>query len=167
MSSRRQRHWRKSTGNFSGFQPKDLYQQKFPLMLDIGLLSQVYANFFSNAVKYTAEIIDHEGKPSKALAYGAEEIQDFPEPGRQGIKFNIFTTGPMLSESERYDIFEEGKRAENSKGIEGSGHGLNFVRRVIEVHGGKVGCEATPEGNNFYFILPLTGIEQQDNKLPS
>lgn len=141
-------------------QPKDLYQQKFPLMLDIGLLSQVYANFFSNAVKYTEEIIDHEGKPRKAMAYGAEEIQDFLEPNRKGVKFNVFTTGPQLSESERYTIFEEGRRAENSKKIKGSGHGLNFVYRVIEVHGGQVGCEATPEGNNFYFILPLPGNVQ-------
>ena len=142
-------------------QPKDLYQQQFPLMLDIGLLSQVYANFFSNAVKYTEEIIDHEGKPRKALAYGVEELQG----ERHGIKFNVFTTGPVLLDYERHTIFEEGKRAENSIGIKGSGHGLNFVRRVIEVHGGKVGCEETPEGNNFYFILPLPGIEPQDNNL--
>jgi signal transduction histidine kinase len=140
---------------------KSLYQQKFPLMVDIGLLSQVYANLFSNAVKYTEEIIDHEGKPRKALAYGAEVVHDFPDSGRQGVKFNVFSTGPVLSAVERQSIFEEGSRAENSRGIEGSGHGLGFVRRVIEVHGGKVGCEATPEGNNFYFILPLPGTEAQ------
>jgi signal transduction histidine kinase len=140
--------------------PVNLYKQKFPLMVDIGLLSQVYANLFSNAVKYTEEIIDHQGKPRKAMAYGAEKIKDFPEPGRKGIKFNVFTTGPPLSETERLHVFEEGRRAENSKGISGSGHGLNFIRRVIEVHGGKVGCEATDEGNNFYFILPISLVEQ-------
>ncbi|MCF8056726.1 MAG: HAMP domain-containing histidine kinase [Desulfocapsa sp.] len=142
---------------------KNLYQQKFPLMVDVGLLSQVYANLFSNAVKYAEEIVDHNGKPRKAVAYGAEEVQNFPDLGRQGVKFNVFTTGPVLSEDERHSVFEEGNRAENSRGIEGSGHGLNFVRRVIEVHGGKVGCEATPEGNNFYFILPLPGVEPRED----
>ena len=125
-------------------------------MVDIGLLSQVYANLFFNAVKYTREIINHQGEPRKAIAYGAEEMTDFPEAGHKGIKFNVFTTGPNLSEAERLDIFEEGNRAENSQRIEGSGHGLNFIRRVIEVHGGRVGCEATDEGNNFYFILPVS-----------
>jgi len=140
--------------------PANLYQQDFPLMVDVGLLSQVYANLFSNAVKYTREVIDHQGKPRKALAYGAEMVDDFPVPGRQGIKFNVFTTGPPLSEEERKAIFQEGFRLANSDGIEGSGHGLDFIRRVIEVHGGRVGCEATPEGNNFYFILPISPVEE-------
>jgi signal transduction histidine kinase len=144
--------------------PTNLYQQEFPLMVDIGLLSQVYANLFSNAVKYTEEIISHEGKPRKAMAYGAEIVQDFPVPGRQGIKFNVFTTGPPLSDREREAIFQEGGRLANSNGIEGSGHGLDFIRRVIEVHGGRVGCEPTPEGNNFYFILPISEVEEQQAK---
>ena len=143
--------------------PVNLYQQEFPLMVDVGLLSQVYANLFSNAVKYTSEIIDHQGKPRKAIAYGAEMVDDFPEPGRQGIKFNVFTTGRPLSSEECATIFQEGSRLANSEGIEGSGHGLDFIRRVIEVHGGEVGCEATPEGNNFYFILPISPMTEQDN----
>lgn len=138
--------------------PLNLYKQEYPLPVDIGLLSQVYANLFSNAVKYSEEVINHQGKPRKELAYGAEEVRDFPKLGRKGIKFNVFTTGPTLSETERQDIFEEGNRAQNSKGITGSGHGLNFIRRVIEVHGGKVGCEGTDEGNNFYFILPIPPV---------
>ncbi len=140
--------------------PLNLYEQKFPLMVDVGLLSQVYANLFSNAVKYTQEIVDHKGRPRKAIAYGAEKVPDFPQPGRQGIKFNVFTTGPPLSEAERQSVFDEGTRAGNSKGIAGTGHGLDFIRRVIEVHGGRVGCESNSEGNNFYFILPIS----QENK---
>ena len=141
--------------------PLNLYKREFPLLVDIGLLSQVYANLFSNAVKYTDEVINHQGKPRKAMAYGAEEILNYPGPGQKGIKFNVFTTGPPLPESERQSIFEEGHRADNSKGISGSGHGLNFIHRVIEVHGGIAGCEATDEGNNFYFILPLSSIDQK------
>lgn len=144
--------------------PSNLHTQEFPLMVDIGLLSQVYANLFANAVNYTGEIINHQGQPRKALAYGAEVINDFPDSGHRGIKFNVFTTGPALPASERQKIFEEGTRAKSSQEIEGSGHGLNFIRRVIEVHGGRVGCEATEEGNNFYFILPLPKTEQQGNE---
>ena len=145
--------------------PVNLYKQEFPLMVDIGLLSQVYANLFSNAVKYTEEIINHQGKPRKAMAYGAEEIDNFQESGRKGIKFNVFTTGHPLSDTEREAVFDEGNRAQNSQGIEGSGHGLHFIHRVIEVHGGKVGYEATDEGNNFYFILPVSPLNQDTKDL--
>ncbi len=138
--------------------PRNMIGQKFPLMVDIGLLSQVYANLFSNAVKYTREI-DRNGHKRKAVAYGCEKVNDFPEPGRKGIKFNVFTTGPSLSDQQRTEIFKEGVRADNSEGIAGLGHGLAFIQRVIEVHGGKVGCEATEEGNNFYFILPLSDLK--------
>jgi len=136
--------------------PQNMYEQEYPLMVDVGLLSQVYANLFSNAVKYTQEIIDHQGRPRKAVAYGSEEIHDFPEPGMKGIKFNVFTTGKPLSNEELSVVFQEGGRAGNAEGIRGSGHGLDFIRRVIEVHGGKVGCEPSEQGNNFYFILPLS-----------
>ncbi len=138
--------------------PTNMYEQEFPLMVDVGLLSQVYANLFSNAVKYTREVIDHRGRPRKALAYGSEEVKDFPVPGQTGIKFNVFTTGPPLTDEEKKRIFQEGERGRNSDGQKGSGHGLDFIRRVIDVHGGKVGCESTAEGNNFYFILPTSPV---------
>ncbi|MDA8088280.1 MAG: hypothetical protein M0Z75_16480, partial [Nitrospiraceae bacterium] len=53
---------------------------------------------------------------------------------------------------------EEGKRrnvalCEGGKGKPGTGHGLAFIKNVIELHGGVIGYEATPYGNNFYFIL--------------
>ncbi len=140
--------------------PLNMYRQRYPLMVDVGLLSQVYANLFSNAIKYTSEIIDHRGEKRKALAYGCEEVPDFPAKGMKGIKFNVFTTGPPLSEEECAEIFKEGKRGINSKAIKGTGHGLAFIKRVIEAHGGEAGCEPTREGNNFYFILPMAPITE-------
>ncbi len=141
--------------------PQNMTGQEFPLMVDIGLLSQVYANLFSNAVKYTREI-EHDGRKRKAMAYGFKEVDNFPKPGRKGIKFNVFTTGPALNDQERTAIFQEGVRGENSEGIAGLGHGLAFIQRVVDVHDGQVGCEATEEGNNFYFILPLSELKMDN-----
>jgi len=135
--------------------PRNMLEEEFEILVDVGLLSQVYANLFSNAAKYTAEIIDHHSRSRKALAYGRELVQDFPEPGKQGIKFNVFSTGPQLTEAEANKLFEEGIRGEGSESIPGTGHGLAFIRHVIELHGGQVGHESTREGNNFYFILPV------------
>jgi signal transduction histidine kinase len=135
--------------------PADMEGEEFPIVVDIGLLSQVYANLFSNAVKYTEEIIDHHGQPRKAVTYGREIIHDFFGPGSAGVKFNVFSTGQHLSPSEAVHVFTEGGRAGNSQNQEGAGHGLAFIKHVIELHGGRVGYEATAQGNNFYFIMPM------------
>ena len=50
-------------------------------------------------------------------------------------------------------------RGDNDRDVPGTGHGLSFIRHVIEMHGGRVGYEPTQEGNNFYFILPLPPVD--------
>ncbi|HIJ78214.1 MAG: sensor histidine kinase [Desulfobulbaceae bacterium] len=135
--------------------PGDMHGEELLLQVDVGLLSQVYANLFSNAVKYTESIIDHAGLPRKAIAYGREYIHDYFGPGKSGIKFNVFTTGRHLSGSEAKIIFTDGIRGESSKMLPGTGHGLAFIKQVIEIHGGVVGYEPTAEGNNFFFVLPV------------
>ena len=117
----------------------------------------MYANFFSNAVKYTEEIIDEKGHPKKSMAYGREIIRNFFGLGRDGIKCNVFTTGKHLTMQEAEAAFKEGYRGEGGKALPGTGHGLAFVKQVIEMHGGIVGYEPTEQGNNFYFILPVPG----------
>jgi signal transduction histidine kinase len=139
--------------------PGNMLDQEFQLLVDIGLLAQVYANLFSNAAKYTAEIISHNGTPRKAVAYGREILENYPELGKKSVKFNVFTTGPHLPAEEGHRIFQEGVRGADSNGIPGTGHGLSFIRHVIELHGGTVGYEPTSEGNNFYFILPAPPVE--------
>ena len=45
----------------------DSLKEEFEIFVDVGLLSQVYANLFSNAAKYTSEVVDHYGNRRKAL----------------------------------------------------------------------------------------------------
>ncbi len=125
------------------------------LAVDLGLLSQVYANLFSNAEKYCEEVRDENGKSHKFISYGMEIIKDFFAPGKHGVKLNVFSTGPHIPQNEARHIFDEGFRGSEASKISGSGHGLHFVKKVINVHGGVVGYEPTHLGNNFYFILPL------------
>jgi len=120
---------------------------------DVGLISQVYANLFSNALKYTREVTDGEGRSRKFISFGQEVLKDYFGPGKDGIKFNVFNTGPHIPPDERERIFEEGYRGGEAGGVPGTGHGLSFVKRAVEMHDGVVGYEPTPLGNNFYFIL--------------
>ena len=138
--------------------PTGMDEEEIPIMVDKGLLAQVYANLFSNAVKYTEEIIDHKGGPRKVVAYGREIIDDYFGPNQRGAKFNVFTTGQHLSQDEMLAVFSEGFRGPNSQNKPGTGHGLSFIKHVIELHGGQVGYEATGQGNNFYFVIPLPAI---------
>jgi signal transduction histidine kinase len=120
---------------------------------DVGLISQVYANLFSNALKYTRTVHDGAGNPRKFIAFGQEILKDYFGSGKDGIKFNVFSTGPHIPPEDRDRIFEEGYRGAEAGGVPGTGHGLSFVKRAVEMHDGVVGYELTPLGNNFYFIL--------------
>lgn len=134
---------------FSGIPDEDVIS-----IVDLGLMSQVYANLFSNALKYTQEVVTDSGETKKHMAYGRQLIPNFFGEGKDGVKYNVFTTGPHIPPEERDKVFEDEYRGANSASKPGTGHGLAFIKNVIEIHGGVVGYEATHNGNNFYFILP-------------
>lgn len=134
--------------------PSDMCDEEIPLSVDIGLLAQVYANLFSNALKYAASVEGH-GENVKIVAYGREYTKDCFGPGLNGVKFNVFSTGPHLSDEEARQLFDEGFRGENAGHNSGKGHGLAFIRQVVEIHGGRVSYEKVAGGNNFCFYLPL------------
>ncbi len=140
--------------------------EDIPLAVDVGLISQVYANLFSNAEKYCREVINEHGEPVKFMSYGQEVIQDFFGHGKPGIKFNVYTTGPHIPSEEASRIFDEGFRGTGSENKQGVGHGLHFVKKVVEVHGGIVGYEATNLGNNLFFALPLQYTIKEIMDLP-
>jgi len=141
----KERHIEIDTG--AGVMP----DEELPLSVDKGLMAQVYANLFSNAVKYTRR--NFQGR--KYMAYGRDLLKDYFGPGKDGVKFNVFTTGPHIPPEDVPHIFDEGYRGTNIDGEVGTGRGLFFVRNVVETHGGEVGYQDTPGGNNFYFVLPL------------
>jgi signal transduction histidine kinase len=135
-------------------QLSDIPDEEITVVADVGLISQAYANLFSNAVKYTREIQDKYGKSHKFVAVGIEVLANFFGGGRDGLKLNVFSTGPHISPEDASKLFDEGFRGNNVGSEYGTGHGLQFVREVIDLHGGVNGYEAKPWGNNFYFILP-------------
>jgi signal transduction histidine kinase len=123
-------------------------------VVDVGLMAQVYANLFSNALKYTQEVVTDQGERKRYVAYGRELMKDFFGEGKDGIKYNVFSTGPHVAPEEGQKIFEVGYRGSNASKRPGTGHGLAFVRNAVEIHGGVVGYEPAACGNNFYFVLP-------------
>ena len=79
------------------------------------------------------------------MAYGRDLLQNYFGPGEDGVKFNVFATGPHLP-PEVPRIFE-GYRGTNIDGEVGTGRGLFFVRRGERW--GRGGLPGHPGGNNF------------------
>jgi signal transduction histidine kinase len=127
--------------------------QSIQAVVDVGLISQVFANLLSNAVKYT-QTAPRGQAGRKFIAYGLEIVPGAFGPGEDGVKINLFTSGPPLEHRDVRKIFDEGYRGDNVGRERGTGHGLFFVKEVVELHGGRVGCDPSEQGNNFYFILP-------------
>jgi signal transduction histidine kinase len=139
----------------------DVPDEQVTLYVDKGLISQVFDNLFSNALKYTETVEDQLGNQIKLVSYNRQILKDVFGEDIGGVRFNFFTTGKPLSEREARKVFEEGYRASTASAAseKGTGHGLYFVRNVVEIHGGTVGCEPQRYGNLMYFILPLKNEE--------
>jgi hypothetical protein len=122
--------------------------------VDKGLMAQVVANLLSNAAKYATSVADVSGNKIKRVSCKADFMENLFGQGQHGVRCNIFTSGaPIDSEYVAY-IFDEGFRLVQNESVAGTGHGLHFVKNVIEVHGGVVGYNADELGNEFYFSIP-------------
>ncbi len=122
--------------------------------VDVGLISQVFSNLFSNAVKYTREVEDSTGR-RKYVTYGCSLEPDRYGRGQDGVRCFVCSTGPNLTPQEAGRLYTEGFRGSNVSGEYGTGHGLHFVREVVTLHGGDVGYEPVENGNVFFFVLPV------------
>ena len=105
-------------------------------------IAQVLLNLVGNAIKFTDT---GEVAVQASAANGAFTIA-------------VRDTGPGVSEADQAKIFEEFQQADSSstKKKGGTGLGLSIAKRIIELHGGKIGVESrVGEGSTFAITLPL------------
>ena len=103
-----------------------------------------------------------------ALKYGGEALSEinigYKESGESFI-LSIKDNGIGLKKQNSYqDIFAPFIRRKTSKGIQGSGLGLNIVREIAERHGGQIWLETGKErGITFYVSIPrcVEGLPRQ------
>jgi signal transduction histidine kinase/DNA-binding response OmpR family regulator len=113
-------------------------------------LKQILMNLMGNAIKFTPE-----GGEVQLLASRLDE----------GVRVEVRDTGPGIPTEEQERVFEAFYRMGNTdKKAEGTGLGLAITRRLVELHGGKLGIESKPgTGSCFFFTLPAgESVERED-----
>jgi signal transduction histidine kinase len=121
---------------------------------DLGLMSQVFANLLSNAVKYTQAVPGVSGPGEKHLFYGWKSEPGAFGSGQHGVRLFVATTGPVIPGEDVSRLFDPDFRSADANGVEGSGHGLFFVKQIVELHKGRVSYSSDPPLNIFSIVLP-------------
>ncbi len=121
----------------------ELLVERLPeAMADHDLLGNVFANLFSNALKYS------RGREKRCVRVSGRVDGDdcLYEVSDNGQGFEMRFADKLFGLFERLHSAEE---------IEGTGVGLAMVARIVKRHGGRVWAEGRPgEGARFGFAIP-------------
>lgn len=109
------------------------------------LVSILFSNLISNARKFARR---HENTEVRLLSP--------PQNSTAPITVEVFDDGQGVAEQERKRIFDKYYRASSETQPQGSGLGLFFVKRIVELHGGAVSVECR-QGTVFSVALPVEG----------
>jgi len=115
----------------------------FHIDADERLVTKLFTNIISNAVKYSFE-------NGSVEVNGNIYNDDF-------IEFIVKDKGVGISETNREKIFSIAKlfSTEGTKGEKGSGLGLTLSKQIVEKHGGDLWFYSTEgKGSEFHFTLP-------------
>ncbi|MEY3302292.1 MAG: hypothetical protein RLZZ139_664 [Cyanobacteriota bacterium] len=109
---------------------------------DNSLLTQVWINLISNAIKYTGKL----EKASIEIGWQLIDCQNVYFIRDNGAGFD------MQYADKLFGVFQ---RMHLEKDFEGTGIGLAIAQRIIQRHGGKIWAEAKlNQGATFYFTIP-------------
>jgi PAS domain S-box-containing protein len=104
-------------------------------------LEQVFRNLVGNAIQ-------HHDRTEGRIVVSAVDHDD-------EIEFSVTDDGPGIPEAEHDQIFTMFHRLASSERAESTGIGLALVKKIVEVHGGRVWLESPGErGTTFRFTWP-------------
>jgi len=114
--------------------------------VDASKLRQVIVNLLNNAIKFT------EAGGTITIGTRVSDGSVIVEVSDSGIGI------PARDLTRIFDLFARSDVAVN-RHYEGLGLGLHLVKRLVELHGGRVWVESTPgKGSRFSFSLPMAQV---------
>ncbi len=123
----------------------------FVMKIDKELIIRVFANLFTNAIKYT-----HIGG---SITLKAQETADHK------LKISISDTGDGIPEDKLDKVFEKFEQiaAKASGNIRSTGLGLTFCKLAMESHNGNISVKSKlNEGTTFVLIFPKIEFFEKD-----
>ncbi|MGK7889287.1 MAG: PAS domain-containing protein [Leptolyngbyaceae cyanobacterium] len=136
------------------------------LNLDEIRIRQALINLLTNAVKFTPEqgsVALHvtlettlhltDTTPSSCCPYHSEPSDTVPA----WVKFTVIDTGIGIRSQDIPKLFQPFVQVDSSlnRKYTGTGLGLSLVKRIVELHGGRVGLSSQEnQGSQFWFALP-------------
>ncbi len=120
------------------------------IQTDVTRMRQVLLNVLSNAVKYNEN--------------GGSVILDAEQISEQLVRISIQDTGSGIAADKLPRIFEPFDRlGREALDVEGTGIGLTISKQLVDLLGGKIGCESTlGEGSKFWIDLPMATPEPME-----
>ncbi|WP_457554158.1 sensor histidine kinase [Desulfobacula sp.] len=96
---------------------------------DAEKLNRAFSNIMDNAIKYNVE----EGR-----------VDVSGEQSEGGLTIMVGNTGPGVAEIDIDKVFDQFYRVEQSRSLQhgGTGLGLSIVKRIVELHNGKIKLES-------------------------
>lgn len=108
-----------------------------------GLLKQVWINLIDNAIKFSPE-------------YGAIAVKI--SQNKDSVIVSVTNSGDQIPAEARTKIFNKFYQADESHSTEGNGIGLAIVKKVVQLHKGKLSVDSEKELTTFTVELPCNPI---------
>ncbi|MDO8646477.1 MAG: ATP-binding protein [Candidatus Planktophila sp.] len=128
-----------------------------------GQISQVFINLFQNSVKFSPR--------NSKIRVGIVNVLD--KNGAKFVRVSVSDQGMGISTEDMKKLFHRFFRSENAvhAQIPGTGLGLSIVKKIVELHGGRIDVESEINiGTTVHIELPVyvRGMDQliQERRLP-
>ncbi|MGQ9806124.1 MAG: tetratricopeptide repeat protein [Chlorobiales bacterium] len=134
-------------------------KEKCVVQGDLELLKQVFENLIGNAIKYTPK-----GKSITVAIECVKKQQDAKQDdlSKSFVSVSIKDEGQGLTEEDMKKLFGKFQRlsAKPTGGESSIGLGLSIVKKLVELHGGKIWAESEGKNKGATFIVELPMISK-------
>ena len=112
------------------------------IMCDPVLISQVFANLISNALKF------HEPTKPPKISITANLVEN-------KVEFTVEDQGLGIPEEDRERIFNIFQRSSRTSHIKGTGIGMALCQKIVTRHGGEIWiADNNKPGTTIHFTIP-------------
>jgi len=113
--------------------------EEYTILANEELLKQVWINLLENAIKFAPH--------GHTVKISVQQRQD-------SLQVDILNTGSQIPPEKQSLIFNKFYQADESHTTPGNGVGLAIVRRVVDLHGGRVMVSSEADVTVFSVVLP-------------